>query len=397
MKIVFLSLFNLHDTASGAAQSIRTMLEQLASRGASCHSLTACCFDVPPGPRLGEVMLACGLKLTGLIKEINMPVWQGRIAGVEYNAIQFASQARHQFSPTEEITYRDMVRIWLEQNKPDIVITFGGLLLDIDIQRCARAAGALLVFYLANPSYARQETFSRVDLIVTNSQATSAHYAKTMGLKSRSAGLFVDPGRAIAVRRDPQFVTFINPLAEKGVTLFLKLAVRAATEAPDMRFLVVESRGRLAEALQKMALPASILERITVLPKQDNIATVYAVTKILLMPSFWFEAAGRILIEANANGIPALATDRGGIPETLAGAGRLLPVPERCQQDFWQVPTDAEVEPWWSELLRLWRDPAHYAALSEQALAAAERQSVGVKAEALEAILRDALAAKKPV
>ncbi|HEX7640615.1 MAG TPA: hypothetical protein VF472_00235 [Burkholderiaceae bacterium] len=251
LKVVFLSPFILQDAASGAAQSIRTMLEQLALRGASCHALTACCFDAPPGPRLGEVLQAQGLRPTGLIQKINMPVWQGKVKGVEYNAAQFAAQSRDQFSPSQEITYRDLARHWLEENRPDVVITFGGLLLDIEIQRCARAAGALLVFYLANPSYGRPETFSRVDLVLTNSEATGAHYRKTMNLHSHNVGLFVDPARTIAAQRAPQFVTFVNPMPEKGVTMFLKLVERAAAEAPDMQFLVVESRGRIAEALQK--------------------------------------------------------------------------------------------------------------------------------------------------
>ena len=395
LKLVFLSPFNLMDAASGAAQSLRTMLEQLAARGHSCHTLTACCFDVPPGPRLGEHLQAQGLQPSGVIKEINMPVWQGRIAGVEYNAIQFDHQTRHQFSPPEEITYRDMVRIWLEQNRPDVVITFGGLLLDIEIQRCARAAGALLVFYLANPSYGRSETFSRVDLIVTNSEATALHYQKNLGLQSHSVGLFVDPGRALAARRDPQFVTFINPLPEKGVCLFLKLLERAASEAPEMRFLVVESRGKLLDALQRLALPAALLDRVTVLPKQDDIAAVYGVTKVILMPSFWFEAAGRVLIEANANGIPVLAADRGGIPETLGGAGRLLPIPERCTRDHWAMPNDAEVRPWWDELLRLWREPAYYQSMCDLALASAAKQTLAAKGAQLEALLRVALTKKR--
>lgn len=394
MKIAFLSPYNLQDAASGAAQSMRTMLEQLALRGASCHALTACCFDVPPGPRLGEVLQAQGLQRTGLVREINIPVWQGRVAGVDYNVVEFAGQLRLQLTPPEEILYRDVARIWLEQNRPDVVITFGGLLLDIEIQRCARAAGALLVFYLANPNYGRPETFSLVDLIVTNSHATGAHYSKLLGLRSHPVGLFVDPRRTVAASREPQFVTFINPLPEKGVALFLKLIARAALDAPDMRFLVVESRAKLVDALQRLGQPLSLLDRVTLLPQQENIADVYRVTRILLMPSFWFEAAGRILVEANANGIPVLATDRGGIPETLGGAGRLLPIPERCTQDYWAMPGDDEVLPWWRELLRLWRDPMYHRAMADLALACAAKQGVAVKGEALDMLLRDALAKK---
>jgi hypothetical protein len=172
LKIVFISPFSLFDSASGAAQSVRTMLEQLALRGASCHAVTACCFDVPPGDRVADILRESGLAPIAAIKEVNVPVWQGRVRGVEHQAIQFPNQSRHQFSPAEEITFRDTVRIWLAQNRPDIVLTFGGLLLDIEIQRCARDAQALVAFYLANPNYRRPETFKRVDLVLTNSLAT---------------------------------------------------------------------------------------------------------------------------------------------------------------------------------------------------------------------------------
>ncbi|HEX7640614.1 MAG TPA: glycosyltransferase [Burkholderiaceae bacterium] len=124
-------------------------------------------------------------------------------------------------------------------------------------------------------------------------------------------------------------------------------------------------------------------------------AAVYGATKVLLMPSFWFEAAGRILIEANANAIPVLASDGGGIPETLGGAGRLLPIPERCRQDHWAVPSDEEAEPWWRELLQLWRDPSHWQAMASLALATAVRQGVAAKGELLDTLLREALAGKK--
>ena len=395
LKIVFISPFNLLDSASGAAQSIRTMLEQLAQLGASCHALTACCFDLPPGERVGELLRAKGLAPTASIAEIGLPVWQGHLQGVHYNALQFATQSRQQFGAMDEILFRDTVRIWLAQNKPDIVITYGGLLLDLEIQRCTRAAGALLVFYLANPSYGRPETFANVDLILANSNATREHYLRTMKLQSHAVGLFVDPRNSLAPQHDPQYITFVNPAPEKGVTLFLRLVLRAVAEAPDMRFLVIDSRGSLQAALQKFSIGGAALEKITLLPKQETLAPIYAKTSVLLMPSFWFEAAGRVLVEANANGIPVLATNRGGIPETLGGAGCLLPIPERCAADHWVMPTDEEVAPWWDALLRLWREPAYRRDMSERALAVAQTQSLPAKASALEALLRGALAARR--
>ncbi len=394
LKVAFISPFNLHDSSSGASQSIRTMLEQLAVRGASCHALTACCFDLGPGEKIAEQLRAKGLTPGGTIKEINMPVWQGRLRGVDYNAVQLGGQNRQQLSAVEEIFFRDTVRVWLAQNKPDIVLTYGGLLLDIEIQRCARAAGALVVFYLANPNYGRPETFAEVDLVLANSSATRQHYLQTMNIQSHSIGLFVDPQATLAAQHNPQFITFVNPTPEKGVALFLKLVLRAAEEAPDMRFLVVDSRNSFAAALEKFKISALALKSITLLSKQESMAQVYANTSVLLMPSFWFEGAGRILIEANANGIPVLAANRGGIPETLGGAGCLLPIPDRCTTDYWAMPDDDEVAPWWNELSRLSHEPAYRQEMSDRALAVAQTQSLSVKGATLDALLRGTLATR---
>jgi len=391
LKIAFIALFNLFDAGSGAAQSVRTILEQLAARGAVCDAVTACCFDVPPGDTLGAMLRARGLAASGLIEGVNIPVWQGKVSGVNYNAIALPSQSRNQFTAIEEMIYRDTISAWLAQNKPDIVLTYGGFLLENEIQRCARAAGARVVFYLANPNYTRTGTFANVDLVLANSGAVREHYLRKMQLESHVIGLFVanrsDPTRPA----EPQYVTFVNPLPEKGVTLFLKLVERAAAVAPAMRFLVVESRGVLADAIKRLSIPAGILSQVTVIGKQEHLAEVYRQTAILLVPSYWFEAAGRVLVEANANGIPVLASDGGGIPETLGGAGYLLPVPDRCRADYWALPTEEEIEPWWDALHRTWADPEHRRAMSEKALAAAGSYDLAARAEKLEALLRSIL------
>lgn len=392
MKLAFINPQNLFDAGSGAAQSARTMLEQMAGRGATCAALTACCFDAPPGASLPELLRFNGLSPGARIGAFDLPLWQGRVSGVDYKVIQLPAQVREQLSAIEELVFRDALRAWLLENRPDVVITYGGMLLDIEIQRCIHAAGALLVFYLSNPNYCRPETFVQVDLILANSSATMEHYARTMQLRSQNVGVFVDAQAVVAPKRELQFITFVNPIPAKGVALFLKLVQKAAREAPDMRFLAVESRGSLTTAMQKLGFPAGLMERIMVLPQQQHMAGIYAQTRILLMPSFWFEAAGRVLIEANANGIPVLASNRGGIPETLGGAGRLLPIPDRCSVDYWALPTDAEIQPWWEELLKLWREPAYRQELERKALAAAEEQSIARKADRLEVLLRAALA-----
>ena len=83
----------------------------------------------------------------------------------------------------------------------------------------------------------------------------------------------------------------------------------------------------------------------------------YQVSRAVLMPSLWRESLGRVAIEAMANGIPVLASDRGALPETLGDAGFVFTIPDRCTPASGVVPTAHEVAPWLAVIERLWDDP----------------------------------------
>ena len=53
----------------------------------------------------------------------------------------------------------------------------------------------------------------------------------------------------------------------------------------------------------------------------------YRVTRAVLMPSLWRESLGRVPIEAMANGIPVLASDRVRSPRRSATRGSYLRFP----------------------------------------------------------------------
>ncbi len=379
LRIAYLSPSALVDPASGASQSVMTMLAALSDRGVYCHALSASCFDSPPGEALPQFLAGYGMKPMGKTKGGGLLVWSGATRGVKQHMMQVSSQKRMGMTALEEVQFRDMAEDWLKQVRPDVILTFGGLVLDMELMRLSQRAGAAVAFYLANPNYSRPQTFEHADIVITNSASTSAHYREKMRLDALNVGLFVDPESFRVDTRQPIYVTFINPQPEKGVTLFLKLVEKAAKQCPDMRFLVVESRGHLLPAMQKMGMPESLLASITLLPRQSDMRQIYEKTKILLMPSFWFEAAGRVLIEATSNGIPVIATKRGGIPETLAGGGVLLDIPAACVNDHWYVPNDSELDPWWKALHSLWTDANHYREQSEVALQASATHSLSAK------------------
>ncbi len=99
----------------------------------------------------------------------------------------------------------------------------------------------------------------------------------------------------------------------------------------------------------------------------------WGVTKVCLLPSLWWENQPLVAVEAMLNGIPLIGSDRGGIPETLGGAGIVLPLPDRITPATRMLPTAEEVEPWVEAVIRLFDDPAFYEEHRRKALAEARR------------------------
>jgi glycosyltransferase involved in cell wall biosynthesis len=87
---------------------------------------------------------------------------------------------------------------------------------------------------------------------------------------------------------------------------------------------------------------------------------VYGKCKILLAPSLWEEAYGRVATEAQFSGIPVVASNRGGLPEAV-GPGGILIAP------------DGAIGDWVSAIRELWHNDALYRKISAAATAYSHR------------------------
>ena len=94
--------------------------------------------------------------------------------------------------------------------------------------------------------------------------------------------------------------------------------------------------------------------------------TVYGRTKILLAPSKWEEAWGRVASEAHCSGIPVVGSRRGGLPEAIGEGGVVL--------DY-----DAPLDDWVGAIRTLWTDKAEYDRLSAAAMKFSERPQLDPK------------------
>ena len=139
----------------------------------------------------------------------------------------------------------------------------------------------------------------------------------------------------------------------------MRIAQELGRRRPDIPLLVVESRGT-RHTLGACGLMTADHPDIQVMPITTDPRRFWSLTKILLMPSLWWETQGLVAVEAMINGIPVVGSDRGAIPETLGQAGIALPLPERLTPVSRILPTAEEMEPWVEAIIRLWDDPAWY-------------------------------------
>ncbi len=140
-----------------------------------------------------------------------------------------------------------------------------------------------------------------------------------------------------------KYITLINPTKSKGVNIFLKIA----ESVHDKKFLVA--------GLREKTLHRRItnLSNIKFVEWTNRVENVYNETKILLMPVEWPEPFGRIAIEAGLNGIPTIASNRGGLPEAVGEGGILI-------DDIHNIDR-------WVEAIQSLDDEALYNRLSENA------------------------------
>jgi glycosyltransferase involved in cell wall biosynthesis len=184
-------------------------------------------------------------------------------------------------------------------------------------------------------------------------------------------------------------ITMINPCAVKGLPIFLQIAERM----PAYEFAVVPGWGTTSEDRRALERAGNV----RFLPNAPSIDELLAGTRILLMPSLWYEGFGLIVMEAMLRGIPVVASDSGGLKEAKRGTGYVIPVHtiERYQPAFDEhampkpVVQPNDVAQWIAAIEELLKDRDAYARESAAARAAAQAFVRSLDAGEMERYLRE--------
>jgi len=163
-----------------------------------------------------------------------------------------------------------------------------------------------------------RKILERMDLIITNSKFMEKTLRK-FGISStpiQTVYPFITLSSYRIQDKDisGKYLTFINPSYLKGIEIFRKIIKKL----PQRKFLVI------GEGIEKL----KNISNVTCFDWYDDARDIYRKTSIILFPSIWDEPFGRIPIEAGINGIPTIASNRGGLPESVGKGGILIDDPD---------------------------------------------------------------------
>jgi glycosyltransferase involved in cell wall biosynthesis len=243
--------------------------------------------------------------------------------------------------------------------KPDVAVV--QCQKSVPIAKAVERVGVPVVIYLRNVEFHELEGDLRElgsATYIANSTFTAKTYRERFGVEATVIPPSIDAEqyRTTSTR---EVVTFINPYSEKG----FERAVQIAQACPDIPFLFVE--GWLLDGNRRVEVESTLasLSNATFMPRTSDMRSVYGCTKILLAPSKWQEAWGRVASEAQCSGIPVVGSNRGGLPEAIGDGGVVL--------DY-----VAPLDDWVGVVRRLWTDEAAYSKVAHAALRHSQRPAL---------------------
>ncbi len=366
-KVAFVSPHCVLDFTNGAATATLDGLALLARSGFECQAFCSSRMDAWEEVLVEEVLARRRVRY--MVRNAQIGVFRGRMIFTTHEDIPVtlfnSASTRSGWINAQEIAaFLTACEIFLTKNRPDVVWTYGGDPVSLAVQKLVKRLDIPILFGLHNFAYRDARVFQMADYVIVPTEFCRQHYWDTLGLASLKLPLVMDWQRVLCPHPNPLpegegTVTFVNPEPRKGVHVAARIAEVLARRRPDIRLLIVEGAAR-TNCLSQLGVDLGSLTNIKTMPNTPDPRQFYAVTKLLLMPSLWYESFGLVAAEAMVNGIPVLASNRGALPETIGEAGFLFDIPAKYTPETREVPAAEEVEPWVETIIRLWDDAAEY-------------------------------------
>jgi predicted O-methyltransferase YrrM len=230
---------------------------------------------------------------------------------------------------------------------PDVVLAPPGPC-SADVFAAARARGARTVLLQPDGRPRDPAPFRDADVVLTPTRLAADYLREAFGLPCVDLPPVVAREQIDAEPATAGAVVFDASAPGNGLYAFIQIAEELARRRPKIPVLVIGGTGSLA-------LPGG--GSVQCVPAR-GLGRVWAAARVFLAPLAGWEHVPLTALSALAHGVPVIASDRGAAPELLAGAGLVLPLPERVTATVPALLTPAERAPWVEAVLRLYDDQA---------------------------------------
>lgn len=355
-SILFASHHCFVDFASGAAVAARDLFILLSQRGWETRAVCGSMLDAekPGFDKLMESHGAGGQRREGNAAGVSFTTHELVDEGIGvkvYHPGKWSSPVAIE----QGYPYLQMLDAEVAERRPDVLLAFGGGWMGRGVMAVARRHGVPAVFWLRNTQYTAADLFASAAGAIVPSEYTAQYYKNKLKLDCAAISSPIRPERILIAERKPRFATFFSPCPNKGVFYFARIASELGRLRPDIPVLVALGRGDLGW-LSQTGLNLRQLPNLKVITPTSDPRQIYQMTRVILAPSLWQETFLRVAAEGAFNGIPTLASRRGGIEETLGDSGFVFDIPAHHTPEFRRVPSVPEVGPWIDVIQRIFDD-----------------------------------------
>ena len=321
--------------------TVRRVLQQLKSRDIEVRVLGASVFDTHHGMGLWQEKFTSRGSQKGTIFEFDDN-------GILNEVLVTSRTESGRMLNSEQTAWLSKYVTVLDDFKPDLVMTYGGLPLDLLTTHEARRRNVPITSFLFNGNYQGVTWCRDVDLILTDSDATRDRYREREGFEVKAVGTFIRQQEVVPEVATRERVLFVNPSLKKGAAIVAALAAKLEVTRPDILFEIVEARGDWSLAQQvsegkvrgrfmqtrsaKARHKTTPLRNVVLTSNTTDMRPVFGRARILLVLSLGWDSGPRVSAEAMMNGIPVIASKCGGLPEQVEDAGIVFDFPDTCNQ-----------------------------------------------------------------
>src|SRR5271166_4271403 len=170
-RLLFASIHSYLDPSSGAALATRELLELLAARGWDCRALSCGVLDYQNETPLEDVLAAIERPTArvgaALSRGGEAEVYDLALDGVRVTLMPTAySRAERAPGPREGAIFLDLFDQVLDRFRPEVILTYGGHPVCLELMRRARVRGIAVVFHLHNFGYNDRRGFTDVSAVI---------------------------------------------------------------------------------------------------------------------------------------------------------------------------------------------------------------------------------------